>query len=117
MPSELLHFPPAYTIVGLYRLITDSTIRGPVLDKVKHATVRGVIVGLVYAAGSWRFLDWFIRKFLIGGSGFFGFGGKKVGEAVEHSVGGAIQVGLGRFSFNVDLVLCEQSPQVIRVSC
>lgn len=107
MPSEFLHFPPAYTIVGLYRLLTDPSIRKPVLDKVKHASIRGAVVALVYAAGSWRMLDWFIRKFLVGGGGFFGFARGRVGEAVKESKGGSVYVGLGQFGLNVDLVFCE----------
>lgn len=107
MPSELLHFPPAYTVVGLYRLLTDASIRTPVLDKIKHASVRGAIVALLYAAGSWRILDWLIRRFLIGGGGFLGLGRGKVGEAVKESVGGVVQVGLDNFSFNLDLVFCR----------
>ncbi|KAL0241888.1 hypothetical protein I308_106062 [Cryptococcus tetragattii IND107] len=67
MPSELLHLPPLYAIVGLYRLATDHSIRTPVLDKVKHAAVRGIVVGGVYTALSWKAMDWFIQKFLIGG--------------------------------------------------
>ncbi|KAK4684346.1 hypothetical protein P7C73_g5836, partial [Tremellales sp. Uapishka_1] len=112
MPSELLHFPPSYTIVGIYRLLTDPLIRGPVLDKIKHASLRGAVVALIYAGGSWRILDWFVRTFLVGGGSFFGIGGlggKRVGEAVKDSVGGVIQIGLGSYSFNVDLVLCQSS--------
>ena len=107
MPSEFLHFPPAYTLVGLYRLLTDPSIRTPVLDKVRHASIRGAVVALLYAVGSWRVLDWFIKRFLIGGGGFLGLGRGKVGEAVKESVGGLVTVGLGRFSFQVDLVLCK----------
>ena len=111
MPAELLHYPPLYTLVGLYRLLTDPLIRGPVLDKVKHATLRGIIVSGIYAAGSWNALDWFVRKFLVGGIGWFGIGlGKarvKVGEAVKESSGGRVYVGLGGLGTEVDLVLCE----------
>lgn len=111
MPSEFLHIPPAYTLVGLYRLCTDSSIRGPVFDKVKHATIRGLVVGAVYAVGSWGILRWIVKTFLVGGAGsFFGFGGKatrKVAEAVGESRGGGVWVGLGGVGMNVDLVLCE----------
>ena len=106
MPSEFLHFPPAYTVVGLYRLLTDPSIRKPVLDKVKHASVRGAIVALVYAAGSWRFLDWFIRKFLVGGGSFFRLGKGRVGEAVKESRRGQVHVGIGGLGLDVDLVFC-----------
>ena len=112
MPSEFLNIPPAYTLVGIYRLFTDPFIRQPVLNKIKHASIRGIIIGVVYGAGSWRVMDWFVRKFLLGRGGwFFGFGGArgKVGEAVKESVGGLVKVGFGRFSINVDLVLCELS--------
>jgi len=110
MPSELLHFPPFYTFVGLYRLLTDPLIREPVLDKVKHATLRGIVVSAIYTVGSWRTLDWFVRSFLVGGKGWFGFGMGKarasVGEAVSESRGGEVNVGLGGVGLNVDLVLC-----------
>ena len=110
MPSELLHIPPAYTLVGIYRLLTDPFIRQPVLDKIKHASVRGLIIGLVYAAGSWKILDWIVRRILLGRGGWLlGYGGTraKVGDAVKESVGGVVKVGLRRLSFNIDLVLCR----------
>lgn len=102
MPSELLHFPPLYTFVGIYRLLTDPSIRGPVLDKVKHASIRGLIVGLVYAVVSWQPLDWFIRRFLVG-EGWKWFGLRKVREVVEGNEGGTVHV----MGMNLDLVFCK----------
>ena len=104
MPSELLHFPPAYSFVGLYRLLTDPTIRGPVLDKVKHASIRGIIVALIYAAVSWRPIDYFIKRFLVG-EGWKWFGLKKVREVVESHEGGRVDV----MGMNLDLVFCKST--------
>lgn len=102
MPSELLHFPPLYTLVGIYRLLTDPSIRQPVLDKIKHASVRGLIVGLVYAVVSWKPLRWFVKRFLVGEEwGWFGF--RKAKEVIEGSEGGKTVV-LG--GVEVDLILC-----------
>ena len=110
MPSELLHLPPFYTVVGLYRLLTDPGIREPVLDKVKHASLRGLVVASIYAVGSWRVVDWLVRTFLVGGVGWFGLGmGKaraRVGEAVKESRRGGVWVGAGGIGMDVDLVLC-----------
>ncbi|ORY34271.1 hypothetical protein BCR39DRAFT_575803 [Naematelia encephala] len=103
MPSELLHLPPAYTLVGIYRLVTDPFIRQPVLDKIKHASIRGIVVGVVYAAGSWKILDWFVRTFLVGGGGWFGR--KQVEAAISKSDRGHVWVGLGQFGVSLDLVL------------
>lgn len=104
MPSELLHLPPLYAIVGLYRLATDHSIRTPVLDKVKHAAVRGIVVGGVYTALSWKAMDWFIQKFLIGG------GWWRKGEGVlKESDDGSVKVGLGKFSLSLNVVFCELS--------
>lgn len=108
MPSELLHLPPLYAIVGLYRLATDPSIRTPVLDKVKHAAVRGVVVGSVYTVLSWKAMDWFIRKFLISGGWW-----KKGEEVLKDSVDGSVQVGLGKFSLNLNAVLCEFSESTV----
>ena len=114
MPTEILHLPPLYTLVGIYRLVTDPLIRQPVLDKIKHASIRGLVVGVVYAAGSWKIMSWFVRTFLVGGHRLFGFGlgtRGKVGQAVGESASGIVRVGVGRWSIPVDLVLCEQSTQ------
>lgn len=114
MPSEFLHFPPAYTLVGLYRLLTDPSIRSPVLAKVKHASIRGAVVALLYAGLSWNALDWVIRSFLLGNKStysLFGLGKlllRKAKDVVpEDSTAGMTRVGFGRFSMNIDLVLCE----------
>lgn len=87
MPTELLAFPPAYAIVGLYRLCTDASVRGPVLAKVQHAAVRGAVVGSVYAVFGWQFMDWVVKKWFVG---------KRAGDRVR--------VGIGRWSAEVDLV-------------
>lgn len=110
MPSEFLHIPPIYTLVGLYRLSTDPLIRQPVFDKIKHATLRGLIVGFVYAGASWKILRWFVKTFLVGGpGGWFGFGGARgrVAGSVGEKMGGGVWVGLGSFGTEIDLVLCE----------
>ncbi|KAK8866100.1 hypothetical protein IAR55_001251 [Kwoniella newhampshirensis] len=106
MPSELLHLPPLYTLVGFYRLITDPSIRKPVLDKVKHASIRGIVVAGIYTVVSWNTLDWFVRHFLVGsGGGIFGF--LKHGRAglTQEGVDGVVRVGLGRLGVDVNAVL------------
>ena len=114
MPSELLHIPPLYTVVGLYRLLTDRSIREPVFDKVRHAAVRGLIVGALYAVGSWKVMRWFVKTFVVGGPGiWFGLGAAK--RRVQESVGasggaGTVYVGLGGFGGQVDLILCTSEP-------
>lgn len=117
MPSELLHLPPSYTLVGLYRLVTDPSIRSPVLDKIKHASIRGLVVGVVYAAVSWRTIDWFIRAFLVEGSGsrlgWLGLG-KKVEKVLDGASAGGAGTGSGGGTVRVagvemDLVFCECS--------
>jgi hypothetical protein len=72
MPQELLTFPPYYCVVGVYRLFTDASLRKPVWDKVKHATVRGLVVGTIYVVLTYRVQRWFVGTFLLGGFGLFG---------------------------------------------
>ncbi|CAK9779990.1 hypothetical protein CC85DRAFT_283575 [Cutaneotrichosporon oleaginosum] len=88
MPTELLAFPPAYTVVGAYRLWNDPTIRAPVVAKLKHATIRGLAVGAAYAIFGWGVMDWVVRRFMVRG---------RVGERVS--------VGAGSVALSVDLVL------------
>jgi hypothetical protein len=47
--SRLL-FPPSYVIVGVYRLLSDSTLRIAAWNKCKHGTVRGAVVGFVWVS-------------------------------------------------------------------
>jgi hypothetical protein len=72
MPQELLTFPPYYTVVGVYRLVTDVSLRTAVWAKVKHATIRGLLVSVVYAIATYSMQRWFVRTFLLGNYGLFG---------------------------------------------
>ncbi|WVN89115.1 uncharacterized protein L203_104331 [Cryptococcus depauperatus CBS 7841] len=100
MPSELLHLPPLYTAVGLYRLLTNPSIRGPVLDKVKHASVRGIIAGGLYVVLSWRAMEWVVRRFFLGGGWW-----KKGEEVLKESTEGIVRIGGRKLGFDVDVVL------------
>ncbi|PVG01687.1 hypothetical protein CPB86DRAFT_752347 [Serendipita vermifera] len=64
MPNTLLSIPPLYTIVGVHRLATDAKIRGPVWEKCRNGTMRGLIVAGIYAALSYAPQRWFIKMFL-----------------------------------------------------
>ncbi|BEI99891.1 hypothetical protein CcaverHIS631_0409340 [Cutaneotrichosporon cavernicola] len=88
MPTELLAFPPAYTVVGAYRLWHDPSIRAPVVAKLKHATARGLAVGAAYAVFGWGVMNWVVKRFMVRG---------RVGERVT--------VGAGSLALTVDLVL------------
>jgi len=90
MPTELLAIPPAYTLVGLYRLLTDRSLRDPVWAKVKHAVVRGAVVGALYASLGWKIMDWFVRRYVVRG---------RVGERVT--------IGAGSVALSLDFVFCE----------
>jgi hypothetical protein len=61
--------PPA---VGVYRLFTDDKLRPAVWAKVKHATLRGLVVAGVYVAATWKIQKWFVENFLMGGFSLFG---------------------------------------------
>lgn len=95
MPTELLSFPPAYSAVGLYRLLTDPSIREPVFAKVKHATVRGAIVSSAYAILGWGIMDWVVKKFILRGKT------------------GSVTLGHGSLSINIDLLLCKLAPVIL----
>jgi hypothetical protein len=90
MPTELLSMPPSYTVVGLYRLLTDPRLREPVWAKVKHAAIRGAVVGAVYATFGWKIMNWFVKKYVVRG---------RAGESVT--------LGTGSVALTLDLVFCE----------
>ncbi|KZP15408.1 hypothetical protein FIBSPDRAFT_832994 [Athelia psychrophila] len=60
-----LQFPPSYAVVGMYRLITDPSLRRPAWDKCKHGTQRGLVVGVAWAALTFEVQKKFIELFLI----------------------------------------------------
>lgn len=86
MPQDLLAFPAYYTVgksvkyyisplgtrsplpfsVGVYRLATDPIIRKAVWDKVKHATLRGIVASAVWTTVTYPWQRWFVRLFLVG---------------------------------------------------
>lgn len=64
MPNTLLTIPPLYTVVGIYRLLLDPKIRGPVWDKCRNGTLRGLAVASVYGTLTYGPQRWFIAMFL-----------------------------------------------------
>ena len=51
--TSRLQFPPSYVVVGVYRLITDKSLRVPAWEKLKHGVVRGAAVALVWVSESY----------------------------------------------------------------
>ncbi|KAF8887116.1 hypothetical protein BD779DRAFT_1441132 [Infundibulicybe gibba] len=70
VPSHLaranfrLEFPPSYAIVGVYRFCTDKLLYVPAWDKCRHATRRGVIVGVIWSLLTFKLQKGFIEIFL-----------------------------------------------------
>ncbi|KAG8812710.1 hypothetical protein FRC19_002971, partial [Serendipita sp. 401] len=64
MPNVLLSLPPLYTVVGVYRLLMDPKIRGPVWDKCRNGTLRGLAVASVYGTVMYGPERWFVSLFL-----------------------------------------------------
>lgn len=98
MPQELLAFPPLYVIVGIYRLATDPVLRDASWDKVRHATYRGVVVGVLWTIFSWPWQHWFVKHFLVGSRGWWGR------KPPAKTVDGLHVIGNGAFA--MDIVLC-----------
>jgi len=63
--QELLLFTPLYTVVGVYRLLSDRIIREKVWDKLRHGFRRGAIVGAVWAVSTFTFQRAFVSFFLL----------------------------------------------------
>ncbi|QRW22480.1 Etoposide-induced protein 2.4 (EI24) [Rhizoctonia solani] len=78
MPQELLTLPPVYCVVGIYRLLTDPLIRQPVWDKCRHGVRRGGLVGLFWAALTWKLQKAFVGYFLLSTPRFTGLSNDRV---------------------------------------
>ncbi|CED84787.1 hypothetical protein [Phaffia rhodozyma] len=74
--SLRLSFSPTYSVVGIYRLLTDSRLQHAVWSKTKHGTIRGLLVGGFWVFLSWRSQQGFIEKFLMGTKVVTRFAGK-----------------------------------------
>ncbi|KAF8336535.1 uncharacterized protein EI90DRAFT_3144716 [Cantharellus anzutake] len=65
--QEFLLFTPVYTLVGIYRLLTDPFIRVKVWDKIRHGVQRGILVGAIWTIGTFRiqriFVSFFLKRF------------------------------------------------------
>ncbi|ELU37294.1 hypothetical protein AG1IA_08679 [Rhizoctonia solani AG-1 IA] len=75
MPQELLTLPPVYCVVGIYRLLTDPLIRQ---DKCRHGVRRGGLVGLFWAALTWKLQKAFVGYFLLSTPRFTGLSNDRV---------------------------------------
>ncbi|KAF8639360.1 hypothetical protein AX17_001549 [Amanita inopinata Kibby_2008] len=70
VPQELsraslrLRYPPSYVLVGVYRFCTDKNLYVPAWNKCKHATQRGLIVGVIWAILTFQLQKKFIQIFL-----------------------------------------------------
>ncbi|KAL0565979.1 hypothetical protein V5O48_016039 [Marasmius crinis-equi] len=63
--THRLQFPPSYVVVGVYRLFTDRTLYVPAWQKCKHGTVRGGVVGAVWAFLTFGVQRKFVEVFLV----------------------------------------------------
>ncbi|KAI0086817.1 hypothetical protein BDY19DRAFT_907993 [Irpex rosettiformis] len=63
--TSRLQFPPSYVVVGVYRLITDKSLRVPAWDKLKHGVVRGATVALIWATATFKLQRVFVELFLV----------------------------------------------------
>ncbi|KAI0698014.1 hypothetical protein BC835DRAFT_1405525 [Cytidiella melzeri] len=63
--TSRLQFPPSYAVVGAYRLITDKSLRVPAWQKLKHGTVRGASVALVWSVATFKIQRVFVELFLV----------------------------------------------------
>lgn len=74
--SLRLSFSPTYSLVGIYRLLTDYHLQSAVWAKCKHGTLRGLAVGGFWVFISWRSQLGFVEKFLMGTKQVTRFAGK-----------------------------------------
>ncbi|KAH8918141.1 hypothetical protein BT69DRAFT_1354129 [Atractiella rhizophila] len=64
MPQELLNFPPAYCIVGVYRLVNDPKIRGPIMVHLAGAIKKGAMIAAVWSVIAYPWTRFYVRFFM-----------------------------------------------------
>jgi len=81
-PLQRAHFrmgaPALYPFIGLYRLATDPLLYRPAWAKCKHGFVRGLVVGAVWAALTWKIQRWGVEAFLANSPRIAGLGADTV---------------------------------------
>ena len=48
--TSRLQFPPSYVVVGVYRLLSDKSLRIAAWKKCEHGAVRGATVALIWVS-------------------------------------------------------------------
>lgn len=66
MPQETLAFPPAYCIVGAYRLAHDDTLWKPMWKECKDAAKKAGMVAAGWAIFTWPIQKLFVYYFMRG---------------------------------------------------
>ncbi|KZT02069.1 uncharacterized protein LAESUDRAFT_730582 [Laetiporus sulphureus 93-53] len=84
IPSNLhrahsrLEFPPVYVVVGIYRLVTDEKLFKPAWKKCEHGLVRGMTIGVVWVATTFKIQRFAVRTFMMHSSRVTGLSGEAV---------------------------------------
>ena len=66
MPQETLRFPPAYCIVGAYRLAHDALLWKPMWEECREAAKRAGLIAALWAVLTWPLQKLFVFYFMRG---------------------------------------------------
>jgi len=72
MPQETLNFPPAYSIIGAYRLLKDEKVWSPMWASCSKGLKQSGIVAAVWFACTFHIQSFFVRKFMSGSASVTG---------------------------------------------
>ncbi|EIM21746.1 hypothetical protein WALSEDRAFT_60226 [Wallemia mellicola CBS 633.66] len=64
MPKELLNISPLYSLVGVYRLITDEKVRNPIWLICRKGLARGAISALLWSLSTWKIQKKIVATFM-----------------------------------------------------
>lgn len=72
MPQEILKFPPAYSIIGAYRLLNDHVVWKPMWDSCSKGLKQSSLVAGVWFAMTFHIQKFFVGKFMRGSAAVTG---------------------------------------------
>lgn len=75
MPQEFLSFPPAYTVVGAYRLAHDPNLWQPMWQSVQPSLRKASIAAGIWALATWPFQRLIVETFMKGSAKVSGMRG------------------------------------------